>query len=76
MPFWLQSDDLGGRGGGLKSYDFPVFLLFFFFFFFIRSSLTGLQPERPNRLIPLMAQTTRFDDEQTLFRYTITTFKV
>ena len=28
MPFWLQSDDLGGRGGGVKLYDFPFFLLF------------------------------------------------
>ena len=70
MPFWLQSDDLGGRGGGVKSYGFPIFPLFF------RFPLTGLEPERLNRLRPLMAHTTCFDAEQTLFRYTITSLKV
>ena len=62
MPFWLQSDDLGGRGGGVKSYGFPIFPVFFF-----RSSSADLEPERLNRLMSLMAQTTCFDAEQTLF---------
>ena len=71
MPFWLQSDDLGGRGWGVKSYGFPVFQLFF-----LSSSSASLEPERLNRLLPLMAQTACFDAEQTLFRFTIITLNV
>ena len=47
-----------------------------FSIFFIRSSLTGLEPERLNRLMPLKAQTTWFHAEQTLFRNTITSLEV
>ena len=41
-------------------------MVFPFFYFFIRSPSADLEPERLNRLMSLMAQTTCFAAEQTL----------